>query len=66
MGAMVRNSKCKYMELSYSNKYLLVYYESMLKGGDSVIKIYETEALNKYLKFYKDSPLPEDSCSYVY
>jgi len=68
VGAMVRNSKCKYMELSYSNKYLLVYYESMLKGGDAVIKIYDTDVLNNYLKLYQEnsSPLPEDSCSSVY
>jgi len=53
IGAMVRSSKCKYMELSYSNKYMLVYYESMLKGGDAVIKVYETEVLNSYLRLYQ-------------
>ena len=53
IGIMARNSKCKYMELSYDNKYLVIYYESMLKGGDSVIKIYEVEKLIEFLSNYK-------------
>lgn len=48
-GAMNRNCKCKYMELSYDNKQLVVYYETMMKGGDNIIKVYEVDALLKFL-----------------
>lgn len=63
-GAMVRQSKCKYMELSYDNKMLAVYYESMLKGGDNVIKVYEVASLLRFLatSIGKEVQLPEVEC----